>query len=529
MKILQPLMAAAILALSALPAFAADDLPKTPHFFTPEEKISEGSVVTNHQKIDYKAIAGTLVIHAKGWEDAPQKPVGGSDKTEDKVSAEASMFYVAYFKKDARAENRPITFVYNGGPGSATVWLHMGAFGPRRIVTNSDQHMAPAPYKAVPNDESLLDASDLVFIDAPGAGFSRIAGPDKEKAFWGIDADGYAFAEFISSFLNKYGRWNSPKYLFGESYGTTRSAVLINLLEQRFIDFNGVMLLSQILAFDLSPDGPANNPSVDTAYVTALPTYAATAWYHKKLPDAQKDLRSFLDEVEKFATSDYTLALAQGNDLAPDQRNAIAEKLHRYTGLPTDYIKKADLRITGGEFSKTLQDDDGITTGRIDTRFSGPDLDSLAKEAGYDPFTAGIGSAYIAAFNDYARKDLKWSDESRFALFADVFKFWSFQHQAPGAHGPQWQSANVMVDLAQAMKVNPKLKVQFNGGYFDLATPYYQGVFELKHMPIPKNLQANISYKFYESGHMVYAAEPSLKALHDNAVEFIRSTSTPAS
>jgi carboxypeptidase C (cathepsin A) len=530
MKTPRPLLAAAALFLSAALPAAADDKPKAPHFFAPEEKISEGSVVTNRQKVDYKAIAGTLVVHAKGWEDAPQKPVGAekSDKGDDKVPAEASMFYVAYFKKDARPENRPITFVFNGGPGSATVWLHMGAFGPRRIVTNSDQHMAPAPYRAVPNDESLLDASDLVFIDAPGAGFSRIAGPDKEKAFWGIDADGYAFAEFIAGFLNKYGRWNSPKYLFGESYGTTRSAVLINMLEQRFIDFNGVMLLSQILNFDLSPDTPYFNPGIDEAYVTALPTYAATAWYHKKLPDAPKDLRGFLDEVEHFAVTDYALALMQGNDLGAEQRNAIAERLHKYTGLPFDYIRKADLRISGGEFSKTLQDDNGVTTGRIDTRFSGPDLDSLSKEAGYDPFTAGIGSAYIAAFNDYARKDLKWSDESRFALFADVYRFWSFQHVPPGAHGTPWQSPNVMVDLAQAMKVNPKLKVQFHGGYFDLATPYFQGVYEMKHMQIPPALRSNISFKFYESGHMVYAAEPSLKALHDNAAEFIRSTSAPA-
>jgi len=524
-------MAVAGFALLALPALAQDapkDHPKAPHFFTPEEHVTEGSVVTNHQKVDYKAIAGTLVVHAKGWDDAPQKAIGGNDKGDDKLTAESSMFYVAYFKKDARPEQRPITFVYNGGPGSATVWLHMGAFGPKRIVTENDKHMAPAPYKTAANDESLLDASDLVFIDAPGAGFSRIAGPDKEKAFWGVDADGYAFAEFISEFLNKYGRWNSPKYLFGESYGTTRSAVLINQLEQRYIDFNGVMLLSQILAFDLSPDTPFFNPGVDTAYATALPTYAATAWYHKKLPEQPGNLRGFLDEVEHFALTEYIAALAQGNDLPADQKTAIAEKLHKYTGLPVDYIKKADLRVSGGEFSKTLQDANGVTTGRIDTRFSGPDLDPLSKDAQYDPFTAGIGSAYISAFNDYARKDLKWSDEARFGLFSEAGRAWDFKHQPPGANRPVWQSANVMLDLAQAMKINPKLKVQFHGGYFDLATPYFEGVYELKHLPIPKELQSNISYKFYESGHMVYAAEASLKALHDNAVEFIKATSAPA-
>jgi len=526
----------AILALTAAgPVRAADpeakDQPKpttSPHYFTAMEKTSEGSVVANRQKIDYRAVAGTLIVHAKGWEDTPEKPEG-SEKADDKASAEASMFYVAYFKKDARTENRPLTFIYNGGPGSATVWLHMGAFGPRRILTPGDGHQPAAPYKVVPNQDSLLDASDLVFIDAPGAGFSRIAGPDKEKAFWGIDADGYAFAEFITGFLNRYGRWNSPKYLFGESYGTTRSAVLINILEtKRAIDFNGVILLSQILNFDLSADTPYFNPGTDTAYATALPTYAATAWYHHKLPDAPRDLVALLDEVEHFALTEYTLALAQGAALGATERGAIAEKLHRYTGLPLDYIKKADLRISGGEFSKTLQDDSDTTTGRIDTRFSGPALDSLAKEADYDPFVAGIGSAYIAGFNDYARKDLKWGDDRRFQLFAEVGKHWSFQHVPPGADQAPWQSPNVMVDLAMAMKYNPHLKVLLNAGYFDLATPFFEGVYEMMHLPIPDKLQANISYKFYESGHMVYAREESLKLLHDTVADFIKANSPAA-
>jgi carboxypeptidase C (cathepsin A) len=535
-KILSAVALTALLAASA--AYAADKPdesdkggkpPARAHYFEPEEKVSEGSVVTNHQQVNYKAVAGTLVVHAKGWEDAPVKAQGGDDKTEDKASAEASMFYTAYFKKDAKAENRPVTFIYNGGPGSATLWLHMGAFGPRRIVTNTDQHMGPAPYKMTPNDESLLDASDLVFIDAPGAGFSRIAGPDKEKAFWGIDADGYAFAEFITTFLNKYGRWQSPKFLFGESYGTTRSAVLVNMLEQRAIDVNGVMLLSQILAFDLSPDSPYFNPGLDQAYITSLPTYAATAWYHKKLGDqGGKDIKAFLDEVEKFATTDYALALQKGADLPDAERNTIADKLHKYTGLPVDYIKKADLRISGGEFTKTLQDDKDITTGRIDTRFSGPSLDSLSQEADYDPFLSAIGSAYIAGFNDYARKDLKWGEERRIKLFADVGHWWNFQHVPPGADQAPWQSPNVMVDLAMAMKTNPKLKVQLNVGYFDLATPFYEGVYEMKHLPIPARLQSNIDYKFYESGHMVYANETALKQLHDNAAEFIKNASTPA-
>jgi len=297
------------------------------------------------------------------------------------------------------------------------------------------------------------------------------------------------------------------------------------MLEQRAIDINGVMLLSQILNFDLSPDGPSFNPGIDTPYETALPTYAATAFYHKKLPQPPKELKPFLDEVEHFALNDYAIALNKGADLPAAERDAIAEKLHLYTGLPVDYVKKADLRISGGEFTKNLQDDTDTTTGRIDTRFSGPSMDSLSKEADYDPFISAIGSAYIAGFNDYARKDLKWSEDKRFNLFADVGRFWNFQHSPPGADSPLPQSANVMIDLPTAMKMNPKLKVQLNTGYFDLATPFFEGVYEMKHLPIPAKLQANIEYKFYESGHMVYAKEDSLKQLHDNAAEFIKNTS----
>ncbi len=258
--------------------------------FKSESKTSTGSVTVGGQTIAYQAVAGTLIVHPKGWDDVPHDPKAdkedtspGSEGDGHNPTAEASMFYVAYFKNNG-GTTRPVTFLYNGGPGSSTVWLHMGAFGPRRIVTSTDTHTPAAPYSLVNNASSLLDASDLVFIDAPGTGFSRIAGKDKEKAFYGIDPDAYAFAEFISQFLTKYGRWNSPKYLFGESYGTPRSAVLINQLEaDRSVDFNGVILLSQILSFDLSPDRPTSNPGIDLPYETVLPTYAATAWYHHKL------------------------------------------------------------------------------------------------------------------------------------------------------------------------------------------------------------------------------------------------------
>jgi carboxypeptidase C (cathepsin A) len=526
------LSAGLLLAGAALAAHA--DAPNESSFqpFKPEVVTSNGSVKIGGHDIAYQAIAGTLVVHPKGWDDVPRDPKPGKGATEEggesggNPTAEASMFYVAYFAKGGGP--RPVTFLYNGGPGSPTMWLHIGAFGPRRILTADDAHTAPAPYTLTNNAYSLLDASDLVFIDAPGTGFSRIAGKEKEKAFYGLDQDAYAFSEFIIQFLTKYERWNSPKYLFGESYGTPRSAVLINDLEsQRSIDFNGVILLSQVLNFELSPDRPANSPGIDLPYQTALPTYAATAWFHHKLPAEHPDLKALLTEVEQFAMGDYARALAAGSELSANERAAMAEKLHQYTGLPVDYILKANLRIDGGEFRQTLQGDTGMTTGRLDTRFSGPDIDPLSQRADYDPQSAALSSAYVTAFNEYARQELHYGGDKLFKPHLEVFRVWSFAHQQPGGEQPvaARQGANVLPDLANAMKLNPNLKVQLNAGYFDLATPFYQGLYEMHHLPMPLALQNNIEYRFYESGHMVYATESSLRQLHDNVADFIRRTS----
>ncbi len=494
------------------------ETPKTQEF-KPEQQQSKGSVTIGGNTINYDAVAGTLVVHPKDWDDVPQN----ADPDPKNKTAEASMFYVAYFKSDNKGAPRPVTFLYNGGPGSSTVWLHMGAFGPKRVVTADDTHTPAAPYSVVNNEYSLLDVSDLVFVDAPGTGFSRLSGKDKEKAFYGVDQDAWAFSDFIVQFLSKYSRWNSPKYLFGESYGTTRSAVLSNILEtERSTDFNGVILLSQILNFSLDSDFPDANPGVDIAYQLNLPTYAATAWYHHKLPDQHPDLNSLLTEVEHFAMNDYALALEAGSSLSTDQRNAIAEKLHQYTGLSVAYILKANLRINGGEFEKNLQDENDLTTGRLDTRFSGPTIDPLSKEAEYDPQSAAISSAYVSAFNDYVRKDLKYGEDKEYKPDTDVFRWWSFSHKLPGAPFAFPGSTNVMHDLAVAMKYNPQLKVLLNAGYFDLATPFYQGVYEMQHLPIPQNLNKNIEFRFYESGHMVYAHEASLKTIHDNVAQFIR-------
>jgi len=514
----------------AAPATKKPDADTT-GLFKPEAVHSEGTVTVGGQVIAYNAVAGTIIVHPRGWDDAA-KPAGpGSEGGNANPQAEASMFYTAYFKKGAPSADRPITFIYNGGPGSSTMWLHLGAFGPKRIVTvDNGAHTPAAPYSLVNNNSSLMDVSDMVFIDAPGAGFSRIAGRDKEKAFWGVDEDAAAFTSFITNFLSQYGRWNSPKYLFGESYGTPRSAVLINNLETgESVDFNGVILLSQILNFALSVDGAENNPGSDQAYITAMPTYAATAWFRNLVPNKPADLETYLKEVEAFATGDYALALQQGSLLDPAKKQAIAAQYAKYTGLPADYVLRADLRITGGEFEKQLQAGSGMTTGRLDTRFQGPDMDPLAKEAAYDPQAAALSSAYVSGFNEYARKTLGYGEGKSFKPSINVFRFWNNNHVPPGrGFGAPRAMLNVMPDLASAMKYNPSLKVMLLGGYYDLATPFYQGWYEMHHLQMPDALQANISYHYYQSGHMVYAHEASLKALHDDVAAFIAKNAHPA-
>jgi carboxypeptidase C (cathepsin A) len=495
----------------------------------PKDSTTDGSVHVAGQIINYRAVAGTILVAATNDADAALGLNPAAGKETPDAPPTARMFYVAYFKKDVAPESRPVTFIYNGGPGSSTMWLHMGAFGPRRIVTADDQHTSPAPYDLVDNADSLLDASDLVFIDAPGTGFGRLFGKDKEKAFWGVDPDAHAFARFIARFLSTYQRWNSPKYLFGESYGTTRSAVVAGILEtESHIDLNGVVLLSQILNFDDSADAPEWNPGIDVPYELALPTFAATAYYHKRLPTQPAALAPFLAEVEQFALGDYAAALAQGSQLPDATRQAIAEKLHQYTGLPVAYILKADLRVNTGQFNHNLQGNDDLTTGRLDSRFSGPTIDPLAEEAAYDPQAAAISSAYVSSFNDYVRQQLKFGDGLTYLPESDaVNNAWEFKHKAPGAPGDSW-GTNVMPDLAVAMKFNPRLKVMLNGGYFDLATPYFAARWEMNHLPLQANLRQNIEFSWYESGHMVYLHESSLKQLHDKVAAFITSTYKPA-
>lgn len=481
----------------------------------PQKVLTHGTVAVKGKQINFKAIAGTIILK------------------NDKDKPTCSMFYVAYFNSDVKNEDkRPLTFIYNGGPGSSTIWLHMSAWGPTRTYLE-DTERVKAPYKTVNNDYCLLDASDLVFIDAPGTGFSRIltkdkGGVGKPENFYGIDQDANAFAQFITNFLSNYQRWDSPKYLFGESYGTFRSAALAYILETKDnVDLNGIILLSQILSFENTTDLVRENPGSDKAYELALPSCAATAWYYHKIPNQPEKLEPFLKEVENFAMNEYALALNKGSILDKATFTHITEKLHQYTGLPVSYIRKANLRITGYEFEKELLSSDGIITGRLDTRFPGFSMNRLGEYPLYDPQAAVISSAISSTFNNYVRRTLNFDEKINYITETPLWETWDYRHHAvQQSFGDQHDNlfANVMPDLALAMIYNPKLNVMLNMGYFDLATPYFEGIYEMHHLPLPVSLQKNISYAFYKSGHMVYLNPESHKELHDNVAKFINDT-----
>ncbi|HTW38139.1 MAG TPA: hypothetical protein VMD49_06185 [Steroidobacteraceae bacterium] len=498
-----------------------------PDAYAEQRHESHGSIMLAGKRIEYTAVAGTIMI-----EDMKNEPG-------------AMMSYVAYLRSGpGLPSTRPLVFLYNGGPGSSTVWLHMGAFGPKRVVVGNAVEGPPAPYQLVDNADSPLDVADLVFVDAPGTGFGRV-GVDLEKVpaednqrqdaekknaeltkdFYGVDQDARAFDIFITKFLTKFSRWNSPKYLFGESYGTTRSAVLAAVLKTRTdIDLNGVMLLSQILNFGLSDDSPGHDPGNDLPYIMSLPTYAATAWYHKKVPNPPADLESFLAQVEQFAVTDYASAL-MADELSAEQRHAVAERLHDYIGLPVEYLEKANLRVNGGMFEKTLLEDQGLTIGRLDTRYASPTLDLLSKEAQYDPQSAAIDSAFVSTYNEYARTTLGFPRDAEFKSEIDLWTKWDWKHKQPGESSAGSFSVNVMPDLALVMKTNPRLKVELFSGYYDLATPFFEGQYEMGHLGLPPEVRKNIEIQRLDSGHMVYVNPEALKQLHDRFVAFIEATS----
>jgi carboxypeptidase C (cathepsin A) len=442
--------------------------------------------VANGQTIHYTATAGNLLIN-----DDNDKPNG-------------SIFYVAYTEDGADAKNRPVTFCYNGGPGSATIWLHMGSFGPVRVVTDSPDATKPPPFQVVTNTSSLIDKTDLVFIDAPMTGFSKLVGKGTSKDFAGVDEDIHAFEKFIVRYITLNERWNSPKFLFGESYGTPRSAALVALLQDDGIQFNGVTLLSSILNYGV------RSPGYDTQYIAYLPSYTAIAYYYKK----GKHTGSMADAVQaarEFARGPYTEALDQGDKLPAAQMDAVAAKMSDLTGLSVQYLKEAKLRVAPTRFRKELLRGDDRILGRYDARFEGFDTDSAGENPAYDPSDTGPAGPFVGAFHDYIQKELKYMSTAPYVLSARFGQAWDMTHrpsgvmQGGGGGGGGAQSQpDTAVDLSDAMRKNPKLHVFSANGYFDLATPFFMTEYDLSHMLLPSSLVDNIMFGYYPSGHMVY-------------------------
>jgi carboxypeptidase C (cathepsin A) len=398
----------------------------------------------------------------------------------------------------------------------------MGSFGPKRVVTTNADITPPAPYKLEDNPNCLLDRTDLVFIDPVGTGFSKAVGKAQDKDFWGVDSDVRSLAQFVQSYVTRNDRWNSPKFLIGESYGTFRNAALANYLQSRNgIYLNGLVMVSSV--WDLGTI--SFYPGEDLAYILYFPSYAATAWYHKVLKDRPDNLNVFLDEARKFAKGEYADALLKGDTLSAADKAAVAQKMARFTGLSEDYLIKSDLRVRLFRFMQELQRSRGLTTGRLDARFSGPTYDLIASAADYDPQSTAITGAFTAAFNLYVRDDLKFGQDKTYRVFAD-FKDakWDWKHDGsdfgffPG-------SPNVVRDMAQAIITNPRLHVEMEDGIFDLATPFFEVEYSTEHLGLPEELKKNIQHKYYEAGHMMYLRQEDLSNLKSNVAAFIDSAS----
>ena len=467
----------------------------------------ENASVTKHDwsgagtTIHYTATAGNLLIR------------------DEKGAANGSIFYVAYTADGADPKTRPVTFFYNGGPGAATIWLHMGSLGPMRVLTASPEATGPAPFELVPNQYSLLDKSDLVFIDAPLCGFSRAVGKGTAKDFAGTDQDIRAFDKFITRYVTVNQRWNSPKFLFGESYGTTRSAGLVDALQNDGLEFNGVTLLSSILNYAV------RSPGYDTEAIGYFPSFAAIAWQHNKVKH-QGTLPEWVEQARKFARGPYAEALQQGDKLPPAEFDAVAQKVAAFTGLSVQYIKETRLRINATRFRKELLRDDDQIMGRYDARFEGFDVDAAGETPGYDPSDTGITGAYVAAFHDYIERELKYmSSEPYYLSGPGLNQAWDFHHRPGGGAGGGYgrgeqDQPDVAIDLSDAMRKNPKLRVFSANGYFDLATPFFLTEFDLHHMLLPPSIAANVEFGYYSAGHMVYLNIDALKQLHADMDRF---------
>lgn len=468
---------------------------------TPEDNLSvtHHSVTINGEEIRYTATTGTLVLKEE------------VDKEGEK--AKASVFFIAYTRDDVDdMSDRPITFSFNGGPGSSSVWLHLGVLGPRCVTPDDDGELPHPPYQLKNNECSILDKTDLVFIDPVSTGFSRAVPGEEAKQFHGFKKDIESVGDFILLYLGRYKRWGSPKFLIGESYGTTRASGLSGYLQERHGTYlNGIMLVSVVLNFQTIRFAPGN----DLPYILYLPTYAATALYHGKL-ETDTEFESFVDEVRAFAMGDYTTALMQGSALPTDQRASITQQLAKYTGLTPEYIEQTDLRINIMRFCKELLRDEGRTVGRFDSRYKGIDRDAAGETFEYDPSSAVVQGAYTAMLNYYVRDELEFASDLPYEILSRRVHPWDY-----GDH--QNEYVNVADTLRKAMTTNPALKVFVANGYYDLATPFLASEYTFTHLGLDKSLQDNISMAYYQAGHMMYIDQGELQKMKRDLDAYLNS------
>jgi carboxypeptidase C (cathepsin A) len=469
----------------------------------PEAKtyVTEHEARVGGKKVEYTVTAGTMLM--RNDDDEPQALIG----------------YTAYVAKGKNRTERPIMFAYNGGPGSASIWLHMGILGPQRAVVTDAGFSNNGPYRRVNNEYSIIDETDLVMIDPVGTGFAKAVGEAKGKDFWGVDQDIKSISEFIVQYLTENSRWASPKYILGESYGGMRSGgVAYYLLNNHFVALDGVVLVSPFMEFTSGFSGMG----IDLPHVMFLPTLAATARYHGALDPTPPDLEAFLDEVADFALNEYAPALLKGNKLGDAERRAVVAGLSKYTGLSEEYWERANLRINEGRFTKELMRETGKTVGRVDSRFAGHMINQIGESAVYDPMLTSIGPGYLAAFMDYYQTDLKVEDIGNYTVFGNIFLKWDWSHRQPDLQGFKLPFPNTAVDLAFAMRQNPSMRVLVQQGYYDLATPHLATEYFMDHLDIPDELRNNIEYATYEAGHMMYIHEPSMVKFKDDLARFVR-------
>jgi len=471
---------------------------------TPAHYPSHHSIRVGDETVEYDAIVGSIILR------------DGDEK------ATAELFYTAYFRTGTADQSpRPIMFSYNGGPGSASFWLHMGIMGPRRVVTPVVGHQAPPPHTLEDNQYTLLDKTDIVMIDPVGTGFSRPVGDTPGSDFWGIDEDAASLTQFIRRFLSQYQRWNSPRYLLGESYGTTRSAVLARHLQRANMDLNGIVLVSSVLDFHTIQFAPGD----DLPYVVNLPAYAVVSAYLEALPGpAPVDHDAFMKEVEEWALTDYATALLRGNTLDDGVRSRVIDQMHEYTGLSRDFIDRADLRVSAPEFEKELLRSQGLVVGRLDGRFTGPSGDLLDPTPDHDPQSTAISSAYTSAFNTYLREELGY-DGLREYTPSGATRDWNWQRAQGEGFIRGAGTPNVGPDLAAAIRFNPNLEVLLVNGIYDLATPYFAAVWTMDHLGLPDHLRDNIQRADFRAGHMMYVEQALLPQWKETLDAFIERTS----